>query len=96
MTNRAIDIRAQHSNQLRPTLHKLVTFFVRPGAAARDVFMGLGGLSLVLAIISFAAHTFSFEPKPWLRPLGVTLAIAGGLCWLRGSWPTTDADQPDA
>ncbi len=61
--------------------------FLRPSPRARDAWMGLGGLLLILAVISFAGASFTFdeERKLLLRPVGFALGLAGALCWVRGS-----------
>jgi len=65
---------------------RLLKPFVQPGPLARDCFMGLGGLLLVLAVIAMAGSTFTFDlaTKAQLKPVAAVLAAAGALCWLRG------------
>ena len=51
-------------------------FLLRPGKGVREIYMGVGGLLLILAIISFAGASFTFDPerRALLRPLGAALA----------------------
>lgn len=69
--------------------------FLRPSPRARDAFMGLGGLLLILAIIALAGSTFTFDEarRALLRPLGLGLAIVGALCWARGSFPSGSSPE---
>ncbi len=62
--------------------------FISPSRRARDAYMGLGLLFLVLAVIAFAGADFTFdaERKALLRPLAAALAAVGALMWLRGSF----------
>ena len=60
---------------------------LRPSPRALDVYMGVGGLLLILAVIAFAGASFTFdaERREMLRPLGFGLAVLGALSWVRGS-----------
>lgn len=65
----------------------LQRYLVRPSPGVRDVYMGIGGLLLILAIIAFAGASFTFdaERRALLRPVGAALGVLGALCWARGS-----------
>ena len=62
-------------------------YLLAPSRGVRDIYMGIGGLLLVLAVIAFAGASFSFDAqeKAFLRPLGIVLAVVGGLLWIRAS-----------
>ena len=62
-------------------------YLLAPSRGVRDVYMGIGGLLLVLAVIAFAGASFSFDEqeKALLRPLGMGLVAIGALMWIRGS-----------
>lgn len=65
----------------------LSRYILRPSAKVRDVYMGIGGLCLILAIIALAGSDFSFDPatKERLRPLSYILGSVGIIFWARGS-----------
>ncbi|MGJ8667857.1 MAG: hypothetical protein ACSHXK_00085 [Oceanococcus sp.] len=71
----------------KETLSLTKRYLLAPSPGVRDVYMGIGGLLLVLAVIAFAGATFSFdlERKALLRPVGVGLGVLGALFWGRAS-----------